>query len=280
MRPNVDDALIRSYLLGTLPEPEAEAVEEEYLARPAVLEHVRAVEDDLLDDYAAGRLAPHETQFFEARYLVSPRLRERVVAARALRLAALPGPQAVVRRPWAMPLALAATAVLALVAGLWLGAPASGVLSSHRDSRVETPEPQPTAVAESPPAPAASPPRALPVAAKVVFALSPLHLRGPQAQNELRLPPDARAVVLELEGDASAAPPDIGALEAVLATVEGERLWRGQAPPRGRSDRPELVARVELDAERLAPGDYLLTLFAAGEPDEALSSYFLRVRPR
>jgi anti-sigma factor RsiW len=85
--PDLDDAALRRYLLGLLPEAEAEPLEEAYFARPEVLERVRGVEDDLLDDYASGRLAPGERGAFEGRYLASPPLRERVVAARALRLA-------------------------------------------------------------------------------------------------------------------------------------------------------------------------------------------------
>ena len=78
--PDLDDAALRRYLLGLLPEAEAEPLEEAYFARPEVLETLRGVEDDLLDDYAAGRLSPGEKGAFEGRYLASPRLRDRVVA--------------------------------------------------------------------------------------------------------------------------------------------------------------------------------------------------------
>ena len=57
MHIDLDDVAIRNYLLGLLPEAEAEVLEEAYLGDPQVFERVRGVEDDLLDDYAGGRLA-------------------------------------------------------------------------------------------------------------------------------------------------------------------------------------------------------------------------------
>src|SRR5262245_51892396 len=88
VRRDPDDAGLRRYLLGLLPETEAELVEESYLAQPEALARVRGVEDDLLDDYAADRLDPAEKAAFESRYHSSQVLRERVAAARALRMAA------------------------------------------------------------------------------------------------------------------------------------------------------------------------------------------------
>src|SRR5688572_17524517 len=119
----MDDAALRRYLLGLLPEAEAEALEEAYFARPEVLERVRLAEDDLLDDYAAGRLETGERAAFEGRYLASAPLRERVMAARALRLAAGGQGQAAraAGRPvrWRVPLGVAAGFVLVFLA-VWL----------------------------------------------------------------------------------------------------------------------------------------------------------------
>src|SRR5688572_14957574 len=86
--PDIDDVGIRRYLLGLLPAPEAEALEQVYFAEPEVLERIRSVEHDLLDDYAAGLLDPPERDAFERHYLSTRPLRERVAAARALRLVA------------------------------------------------------------------------------------------------------------------------------------------------------------------------------------------------
>ena len=120
VRADVDDAILRRYLLGLLTEAESEGLEEAYFARPDVLERVRGVEDDLLDDYAADRLDPGEKGAFESRYLASAPLRERVVAARALRLATgsrqSPADR-VVSRPgrWRIPLAIAAGLLLGIL---------------------------------------------------------------------------------------------------------------------------------------------------------------------
>src|SRR6266550_2295912 len=103
MRLDFDDAVLRRYLLGSLPEAEMETLEEAYLAHPDVLERIHGVEDDLLDDYASGRLGADDKAAFETRYLASPRGRERVVAARALRRATAlspPGPARVSGARW------------------------------------------------------------------------------------------------------------------------------------------------------------------------------------
>src|SRR5262245_53725294 len=88
------DEVLRAYLLGLLPEGEADALEELYFGDPEAFDRMRAAEDDLLDDYAAGRLGSTEKGAFESRYLASSPLRQRVVAARALRLAAGRAPAA------------------------------------------------------------------------------------------------------------------------------------------------------------------------------------------
>ena len=88
----LDDATLRRYLLGELPEDEAESLEEAYFADAEALALVREAEDDLLDDYAAGRLGTGERLAFERRRLGTPPQRERLRAARALRLLASDGP--------------------------------------------------------------------------------------------------------------------------------------------------------------------------------------------
>ena len=270
MPPRLDDEGLRRYLLGLLPEPEAEALEQDSLASPEVLDRVRAVEHDLLDDYAAGRLGAEDVARFESRYLASPRLRDRVTAARALRLAApAETPTVPARRPvrWWPVLAVAAALVLVVVVPV-LRRPARG------PEVVTRPSPSaPTSLAES--APLASPlTPSVPAITRVVFAVSPLRLRGQDGPTELRVPKDAGLVALELEGDADGLAGT--SLEATLSTVEGRRVWRGQARRVLTPSRPSLVAVAEVPAEALPAGDYLLKLTVPG--GEALPSYFIRVR--
>jgi hypothetical protein len=59
------------YLLGTLTDPDRDAVEQEYFADPGALEEITAVEDDLFDDYMSGDLNDDLRHRFEERYLSS-----------------------------------------------------------------------------------------------------------------------------------------------------------------------------------------------------------------
>lgn len=271
------DADIRGYLLGLTSEADAEALEEEYFARPEVLERMRAVEDDVLDDYAAGRLGPADTVSFEARYLASEPLRQRVYAARALRLAApaAAGPARLTPRRvarWTGPLAIAAGVAIAIAASwLWRSREAQSVASAPPPSFVsmETPTPGPTASAS--PSAGASP--SAPATSRLVLALSPTLLRGEGGPAQVRIPPAIGAVVLELQGDPSALPSG-SRLEASIETVEGVRVWSGAARRISTAGR---VASVAVPAEPLAPGDYLATLSADGQ---TLYRYFFRVTAR
>ena len=285
MRLDLDDAALRRYLLGLMPEAEADGLEEAYLARPEVLERVRGVEDDLLDDYASDRLGPGEKGAFESRYLSSSPLRERVVAARALRLAAtgarLPAWQVVARSTrWRIPLAIAAGLLVALA--IFRSRPprppevTSASAPPTSAARSETPLPPPSMPSVTPASKA--PPREV-ATAPLVLALSPVLLRGQERPAGLRLPPGTDTVLLELEGDPASLPPSAIALEAVVKTVEGGPVWRGEARRVRDARRPSLLASARVPAARLVAGDYLLTLSARGTADGTLYSYFFRVSP-
>ena len=289
MAPVWTEAAIRRYLLGLLPEPEAEALEEAYLGDPEILARVRGVEDDLLDDYAAGRLTKDEVGHFESRYLPSPYLRRRVTAARALRRAAGEVRVAMTRGApagrfrWRGPLAIAAAVLVAVAVAVALRPP--------RPAAVATASLPPTTLAMAPPAeppatpsPEATPtasaaptaPPVTPAAIRIVVALSPVLLRGANGPVELRVPRRTAAVVLELQGDPAVLAPRPGAtLGATIETVEGAPVWRGHARAvRGRSP---VLASVEVPAERLGTGDYLVTLSRA---EEVLYRYSFRVPVR
>jgi hypothetical protein len=287
VRPHLDDAGIRRYLLGLLPQPEAEALEEEYFARPDVLERVRGVEDDLLDDHAAGRLGPDEQRVFESRYLGSPLLRDRVLAARALRLAAVAGGVPTVRvvaarpRPWAHHLAIAAGLLVGVLAfWIWTPRPPEVTTASAPATSVARPEtPPPELVSTPSPAAVPSPsvPQRAPTASRVVLALSPVRLRGQGAPAEVRIPPGTGTVVLELEGDPALLPRTDHSLEVVVTTVEGRRVWGGQARRITERGRPALLVSAAVPADRLPLGDYLVTLSSAGE---IVHRYFFRIPGR
>ena len=101
-----DDQLI-NYLLGCLPEEEAERLDEESIVDDELAARLRLVEDDLVDAYASGTLTGETLQRFESFYLTSPRRRRKAAFARkfltridrpAQRLSAVPQP-AIVEPP-------------------------------------------------------------------------------------------------------------------------------------------------------------------------------------
>jgi hypothetical protein len=101
-----DDQLI-SYLLGRLPEEEAERLDEQSIVDDELAARLRLAEDDLVDAYASGTLTGETLQRFESFYLASPRRRRKAAFARkflaridrpAHRLSAVPQP-AIVKPP-------------------------------------------------------------------------------------------------------------------------------------------------------------------------------------
>jgi hypothetical protein len=82
-RPDDERQLVR-YLLGQLPEEEAERIDESSIADDDVAWRLRAVEDDLVDAYVTGNLDGDTRERFEAHYLASPKRREKVRFAAGL----------------------------------------------------------------------------------------------------------------------------------------------------------------------------------------------------
>src|SRR6185295_19762735 len=73
-----DDQYLVRYLLGLLPDEEAERLDEAAIVDDEVAFRVRAVEEDLVDAYVAGTLDWDTLQRFCAIYLASPLRREKV----------------------------------------------------------------------------------------------------------------------------------------------------------------------------------------------------------
>jgi hypothetical protein len=89
MRQNpTDDELLRSHLLGELPDKETERLERRLLAEDDLFELAEAVEADLLAACDRGELAPAERERVLQRLASSPRGRERLALARSLNIAA------------------------------------------------------------------------------------------------------------------------------------------------------------------------------------------------
>jgi anti-sigma factor RsiW len=78
-----DDELVR-YLLGELPDEDAERLDEQSIADDEFAARLRLVEDELVDAYASGRLTGERRRHFESFYLASPRRREKAAFAKRL----------------------------------------------------------------------------------------------------------------------------------------------------------------------------------------------------
>jgi hypothetical protein len=271
----LDETRARRYLLGQLSAEDAAAVEDRYFGDGEALEQVWGVETDLVDAYVAGELEPGDRSAFESHYLSSPLHRDRVASARALRAATLER-----AAPPARQRAGAWTGWLALAAGLLLaawwvtrpGRPSASVARNAPPSTASAPAATPTSV-ESPLAPATPVPRRPVVAA---FALSPVLLRGGQPTPVLRIPAGTDELAIALTGERPDGALSPARLDFVIATVEGARVTEGRLAPR-----PKGLGVAQVAADRLPPGDYILTVLPRDQPDAApVSRYFFRIPAR
>ena len=120
------------YLLGMLPQREAEEFEEQCFADDDLFEEMSALENDLIDSFVRGELSEAERQQFEKGYLISPARRANVQFSRALAgelSTAQPGKAATKSRTlpalfslqgWPGQLAWAAMAAVVLVGVSWM----------------------------------------------------------------------------------------------------------------------------------------------------------------
>ncbi len=79
-----DDQQLIRYLLGLLPDEDAERLDEASIVDDEVADRLREVENDLVDAYLNGTLAGESLERFESFYLSSPRRRQKVRFARSL----------------------------------------------------------------------------------------------------------------------------------------------------------------------------------------------------
>ena len=123
--------VVKSYLLGTLPDDQASAVEERYFTDPSFFTEMRRMEIDLVCQFLDEELTREEQAQFERRYLQVPRLKNLVDEVREQRGAILQ------RRltPWIVSMA-AALVCLAVVGFIALR---RGLAPSVQKASVQTP---------------------------------------------------------------------------------------------------------------------------------------------
>ena len=80
----LDDEQLRQYLLGALPEAEAERLHELSITDEEFARRLDAVENDLVDAYVRGELSEENLKQFKAFYLSSPKRRQKVQFAEGL----------------------------------------------------------------------------------------------------------------------------------------------------------------------------------------------------
>jgi anti-sigma factor RsiW len=85
MKQNINEHLIRKYLLGQLPEPEHVRIEESLFSDDEYYSQLLLAEEELTDEYVYDALTAEEREGFERYFLSTPERREEVRIARALK---------------------------------------------------------------------------------------------------------------------------------------------------------------------------------------------------
>lgn len=308
------DERVTGYLLGRLTEAEQTIVEQEYFSNPEKFEEVWAVENDLVDAYVRGQLSGGERELFERNYLPAPGNRERVAfAASLLEMAdrtthksdstsqiVEPFASSWKRRlmetlvgPRRLQIGLVTAMLLLLMAGFaWLAfdrtqltrelESATAHLSNQQERELELTNQlaaereqssqlkaeleslqEATVQNQSRPSPANRP-------SILSFLLSPLLMRNGDAPQPITIPSRTDSIQLRMKVEKDNAL----RFQATVRTVEGKQIWN-QRSIKARAGN----ATVSLPANKLATGDYILTLSAtnsAGETQE-VNRYFFRV---
>lgn len=257
------ESRFRRYLLGALPEADADAVEAEALGDAATFDALRVAEDELIEGYARGELDPAEVIAFEARLRVVPGWPQKVTLARALAAradrhagvvavgaepaaarASDPAPESLLARvrAWLFPArgvpgwALAAAMVALLAVGAALLAREGG------GARVG--------------------------GGSYAVSLRPDALRGPGAVMTLALPEGAETVAVALELEL---PGEAPSYRVTVSTRGDARHVARDLHPDGAG-----VLHVDVPARLLAPGTYELAV-AADATGEPIAFYTLTI---
>lgn len=248
---------VRAYLLGTLDNHHAIALEEKYFEDRDFLSTIRNIETKLIEDYLQNRLSARDRRLFEKKYLEVPVLARRVEEVREefaneRQTVRRPAP-ASWRRSWAS-VSLAGVTLSLILAG--------GVVFWRAKQHSEAPPVGlPRIARESP-----------------VFTvrLTPGLLKGPSGRSLAVTPYSSGAMVrllLELPGLSS--PGDYHAqLMAIGADGQRNRIWTSgtlasETAPGGS------VLTVDLGAGLIPPGDYVVEVVSL--KNDVLDTYFLRI---
>lgn len=295
-----DDETLRRYLLGQMPEPERDALEDRLIMDGEWRAEVDAVEIDLIDDYARGALAGEERANFERLFLSSTRRRQKVTFARVFSHAA-PASSAASRnadpqiesRSWrarlfptprpAIGFALAAAILLIVAGAVWVAVYRQGPVIERAGSERNIPREEQAAVPVSPPpvetttpnkppnpqtvtaennATSATPDRTVKQTPVASFLILPGSLRGSDDGQLLTIPARAQSVRLRLSLEGQPATGDVRT-ELRRASADGELVWRTGIVRAQRSSLGPVVS-IEVPADKLPAGKYTALIKGAG----------------
>ena len=300
MENTAEKNLVRRYLLGDLPEAEQVALEQKYFADGEKFEQVWSLENELVDSYVRERLTRQERALFERNYLTTPRHQQRVAVAKSLVSAAdetLAEEKNETAREtretsswWTTLLALfqlpqmalgaAAALLLLTLVGYWYLRSAS---ISPQQIAKNGPDSQPPTTSQTPvPTPSVAPHQATPtpqisptaqpaVPAVLAFALGG-GLRKPGDVQSLTVPSGTKQVRLQmkLEGD------EYSSYQIKLRSAGGKDVLT-QLSLRPAPNKKSVA--VNIPANKLAPGDYILTLsgITGANEIEEVNQYLFRL---
>lgn len=261
-----DPEILRSYLLGTLPEEDADEIERRLLADDAFFELAEAVEGDLLAALAQdtqdsqGALTPEERKTVLARLAASPRGRERLALAEGLtglasqpkKLIPFPAPA---KRPAFRFAALGtiAAGLLAVCGGVWLSLhgtlPGGGAALEARNE-------------------AAGAARRLgrPAPAPFAFQLALSGTRSAGQEHEIITIPSG-TLRIEIQLPLNRAEPFTKYRATVLDASSDTTVWQDNLVPRSTATGARMVV-VSLSAAKLPRGRYRIDLRGIGADGE------------
>jgi hypothetical protein len=220
-----DDELLRSYLLGKLPDEDADTLERRLLAEDDLFDLAEAMEMDLLAAVDHGTLTPEEKEEVLRKLAATPRGRERLALARSLNALATENAGRSNVKPFVLRTStfpppaihwIALAASLIVLAGLgWFAwqhrnqAPdaitqvgaQTPVVTPHIQNPVTSlvaPPPAPTPEKAPKSAPDRLAPRKVPTA---VLALSFLTSRGTEERQRLVVAPNIRRIEIQIDAD-------------------------------------------------------------------------------
>jgi hypothetical protein len=293
-----DNETLTRYLLGTLPETEAEPLDELSIADDEFAARLEDVENDLVDAYVRGQVSGSRRGEFETRYLASASGRDKVAFARALAAASARSarPRVAARVAADSRWMLAAAAVFLLAAGFLLAQNlrlrrelgdlrATGAALEERASELSARlEHQQGASAEAAQELTRlrdelarvrqSGDRGAPTAV-ATFLLMPAMRGG--GGTEISIPPGAATVTLQVLLEAQG----FSSYDAAITDAAGTRVWQGQ-DLRPHAAATGQIVSVSVPATAFTTDRYVLELNGTSPSGarEFVNTYPFRLRRR